>query len=174
MARKPTKVSLRARQRNLIEGRATKGLTNKQLANQLAVSQADLSRFMQASPKQVKRSPRLYAVYEKAMRPKVREALGTPIRRYISSPTKIERLAKDKSLIRKYEDVVPVGYEIMSVMHPSSLRSHNWAVGIAERGLPVSSWTTLKTMHDEGRLSEEDWDYVNELFDEVYGEEAAA
>ena len=172
MARKPTKVSLLARQRNLIEGRATKGLTQKQLAKELAVSQADLSRFLHASPQQVKRSSRLQNVYSKSTRPQLREELSVPkIRRYETDSAKLRKQSKDLTLIRKYPDTVSTGADIVALdtKHSSTARTLQWNEGTQKR-FGTTSWKQIREMRLRGQIDDDDWEYVTDLFDEIYGE----
>jgi hypothetical protein len=122
MAKRPSYISIRARQRNIIEGLETKDLTIAEGAKKFGVTPAQLKRFTETNPRKLSRSFRrspgtrgLYYVgerksvrsivgakslyrleYQESRIRDIQEDLRTGVRR-AGFPTRAERLAAIKS-----------------------------------------------------------------------------
>ena len=189
-SKRPSYPSIRARQRNILEGIGTGDLKYNQAAQRLGVTPTELRKFLDTKSPIVRRnfnrSPAYRKLYAEGERSKTREALGLKrIRRY-----EFKRSAVDRpQAMQKYPNSKQIGALIQRYYYKNGIEKIEWAAWTAEHNLPTSM-DAIKQMRAEGKITEseyrsavkswrdhyhgitdswaaryEDWDDVDDYFD---------
>ncbi len=145
MAKRPSYRSIRLRQRNIVEGLASKQIKYSEAAKQLGVTKAELQRFLEQKPQTLhqnyNRSPSYKKLFESGARPKVREELG------LKRVRVIEYHERDtKAADRQY------GRMIQRYYNENGIDRIKWSVWTWKRDMP-NSMDAIKLLYTNGRLS---------------------
>lgn len=155
-AKRPSYVSIRARQRNVIEGLGTLGST-KEAAKRLGVTRAELKRFRDTKPKKLRqifnRSPVIRRLYTLGARPETRKALGLKrIRRY-SYLEFLERSIRDvKTVPLRYENSVQIGRMVQRLYYENNIDAQRWSAYTYDNNIP-NSINTIKFLYKRGVIT---------------------
>lgn len=151
--KRPSYVSIRARQRNIIEGLGTReDLNTKEVAKRLGVTPQELRRFRDTKPKELRksfnRSPSIRKLYEEGRRSEVREKLEVPrIRRYAYS----EPILREPRL-QRHPNSKQVGRMIQRLYYENNIGPQAWSTYTYEHGLP-NSIKAIKLLYMNDRIT---------------------
>jgi hypothetical protein len=171
--KRPSYKSIRARQRNILEGLGTSDLKYAQAAKRFGVTPRELKRFVETKPKNLRtnfnRSPanaKLYgATKATVQRREVRETLGVKkIRKYKIRESQIQdiRNAKISGLSpSEIRNRYQIGEQIQNLYVSREHARYDWASYTREHDLPTSM-DTLRLLNRNGKISNDEYmDAVN-------------
>lgn len=168
-SKRPSYVSIRARQRNIIEGIGTRDLTYKQAAKEFGVTRQELRRFRESKPKDLRRiynrSPALRKLYTEGERPVTRQVLGIKrIRRYEFE----EHILKEPRAL-KYPNSKQIGRMIQRIYYENNFGKQQWSIYTHERSLP-NSIDDIKLLYKNGKLTSSQYHAILKEWREDYPE----
>lgn len=143
--KRPSYTSIRARQKNIIEGLGTSDLKYAQAAKRFGVEPRELRKFVTSKPKTLRtnfnRSPTYKKLYEEGTRGEVRETLGVRrIKRYAFHEKEIQLLKKHTTPYSPEESQrrVQIGEMVQRLYVDKDLARYEWAEYTREHNLPTS------------------------------------
>ena len=165
-ARRPSTVSIRARQRNILEGMGTADDKYKQAAKRFGVTPRQLKTFVTTPSSKMRsdfnRSPayrKLYGTAKSApeQRKQVRETFEVPrIRRYQYKELQIRNLKKRGYSERELRNRTQIGEQIQAIYSGRAVSRYKWAGYAREHNLPTSI-DTIRLLLRNDRMSDSDY-----------------
>ena len=160
-SKRPSYVSIRARQRNIIEGMGTRDLTYAQAAKEFGVTRQELKRFVETKPTKLRssynRSPGYAKLYREGERGEVRSTLK--VKRITRYPhmraVKYERPTTTQEIKRQQ-----VSRMVQNLYYKNGHDATVWANYARENNLP-SSVDAIILLHNNGKM--DDKTYVETL-----------
>ena len=161
MAKRPSYVSIRARQKNILEGIGTAGLNYKQAARRFGVKPRELKRFVETKPRDLRqnfnRSPaykKLYGTGTAAeQRKTVRQTVGVyKVKRYKYRVSQIEELKSLKLTPKELRNRTAIGNLVQNLYSQREYEKYDWASYTYNHDLPRSI-DSIRTMHRNNKLS---------------------
>lgn len=162
MAKRPSYVSIRARQRNIIEGL---GAPNKQnyakAAKRFGVTPRELKKFTETKPKKLRknfnRSPTYNELYTKGSRPEVRQALGVKrIQRYRYREQEIKDLKVMQLSPEEVRKRTLVGEAIQNLYTSREHPRYEWARYASENDIPTSI-DAIRLLHRNNKINDDEY-----------------
>ena len=156
--KRPSYVSIRARQRNIIEGMGSGQLTVKQAAKKLGVTPSELRAFTQErKPKEIRaafnHSPAYRKLYEAGQRKNVKATLGvTRVYRYEFR----EEVLRNKVVMnagQRRPNPKQVGRMVQRLYYLNNIGPQHWSAWTYEHGLP-NSIDDIKLLWKNKRISD--------------------
>ena len=168
-SKRPSYVSIRARQRNIIEGIGTRNLTYRQAAKEFGVTRPELKRFLETKSKDLRksynRSPSLRKLYAEGERPETRRVLGVKrIRRYEFRERVLRPMFREPS---KVSDV-QIGRMIQRLYYENNIKTQMWAVYTREHKLPTSI-DSIRLLYRNGRMDSGTYNAAIKTWADYYG-----
>ena len=154
-SKRPSYVSIRARQRNIIEGMGTRDLTYAQAAKEFGVTRPELKRFVETKPTKLRsnynRSPGYSKLYREGERSEVRQTLGVKrIRKAkIIRPRQYERPVTTKQVKQQQIDRL-----VQNLYYKNGKDKADWANYTREHNLP-SSIDSIRLLHKNDRIDDD-------------------
>ena len=172
-SKRPSYVSIRARQRNIIEGIGTRNLRYKDAAKEFGVTRQELKRFLETKPqtlrKSYNRSPSLRKLYVEGERPETRRVLGVKrIRHYEFREHVLRPMEKD---LTKVSDL-QTGRLIQRLYYINNIDTQNWAAYTREANLPASI-DTIRLLHRNGKITDATYRAALREWAKTYGIKAS-
>jgi hypothetical protein len=178
--KRPSYVSIRARQKNIIEGLGTSDLKYAQAAKRFGVEPRELRKFAETKPKTLRRnfnrSPVYKKLYAEGARSEVREKLGV---RRIKHYAIREKELRQLPYARKYTESETtrrrqIGELLQNLYVSDELSRYRWASYVREHDLPTSI-AALQLLHRNDRISDSeyqralsDWRAIYNISDQHY------
>ena len=167
--KRPSYVSIRRRQRNIIEGIGTRNLSDKEAAKEFGVTRPELKRFKEAKPKDLRkiynRSASARKLYAEGERTETRRILGIKrIRVYEWRENVLRPMYKQP---KKVSDV-QIGRMIQALYEPNHFKSQAWAIYARDHNIP-SSIDSIKLLHRNGRTSHRQYSSIIKAWAAIYG-----
>jgi hypothetical protein len=136
--KRPSYLSIRRRQRNIIEGMGTRDIKYAQAAREFGVTRAELRKFTETKPdvlrRQYNRSPVMRKLYAEGERKEARRVLGVKrIRRY-----QFEEQVLTEPRLLKYPNEKQIGRIIQKLYYQNNIGAQNWSTYTYENNLPNS------------------------------------
>lgn len=176
MAKRPSYKSIRARQRNIIEGLGTSDLKYAQAADRFGVTPRELRRFVTTKPKDLRknfnRSPantKLYGASTAAkQRKEVRESLGvSKVKRYKFREQEIRDLKVLKLKEPELRNRTQIG-ELVQNLYTSKIHArYDWASYAREHDIPTSI-DAVKLLHRNNRISDSEYTDAVQTWRDIY------
>ncbi len=166
--KRPSFVSIRRRQRNIIEGMGTRDLKFGETAKQFGVTPHDLEHFLTTRPKTLRKSfnrnPANVRLWQTGDRKEVRKALGVSrIRVYEHDETEITSRA------RKLTDAdLQIGRMIQRVYIKNNEDAQQWSIYTREHDLP-NSILHLRLLYHNGRITRAEYRAALRAWKAKYG-----
>lgn len=165
--RRPSYVSIRRRQRNIIEGMGTGDLKYAETAKRLGVTQKQLRHFLETRPKKLRpgfnRSPATRKLYAEGERSEVRKELGIKrIKRYEFR----ENVLHDKINTPTNKDFL-IGRAVQRLYYVNDQHRQDWSVFARENGLP-NSIKAIQKMYRDGQLSDRRYRSILVTWKKIY------
>jgi len=155
MAKRPSYISIRARQRNIIEGMGTRDLRYAQAAKEFGVTRHELKRFLETKPKDLRRrfnrSPSTRKLYQEGERPETRRILR--VKRISRYPFR-ERELRDELIRPRLPNKIIVGKMVQRLYYDNNIASQEWAIYTREHDVP-SSMTAIRLLWRNDRISDD-------------------
>lgn len=156
MAKRPSYVSIRRRQRNIIEGMGTRDIKYKQAAKELGVTQSELRKFLETKPtvlrRNFNRSPVYTKLYKEGQRAETRRLLG--VKRIREYPF-LESVIREPRIQRKPEDA-QIGRMIQRLYYINNIGPQNWSTYTREHNLP-NSIKAIKLLYRNNRITRDQY-----------------
>lgn len=181
-ARRPSKISIRARQRNILEGMGTADDRYKQAAKRFGVTPRQLKTFVTTKPAQMRtdfnRSPaykKLYGTAKTApeQRKQVRETFEvTRIKRYKIREADIRRLKLQRLSEKELRNRTQIGELVQNLYSQGSYDKYKWANYVHDKHLPTSI-DTIKLLHRNGNISDKAYIAAVKQWRAIYNVSAA-
>ena len=182
--RRPSYLSIRRRQRNIIEGIGTRDIRIAQAAKEFGVTQRELRKFIETKPdklrKSYNRSPALRKLYAEGERKETRRVLGVPrIRRYAFE----EQVLQEPRLLR-YPNERQIGRMVQRLYYMNNIGPQNWSEYTYSNNLP-NSIKAIRLLWRNGKITDsryktilgiwrDDYPSANNAYYESYLGEIAA
>lgn len=176
MAKRPSYVSVRARQRTILEYLAATGKTFKQAAKDFGVKPRELEKFALSKPtrerEQFNRSPVLRKLYYEAERPRLARytrTQGTTLRRIKFEPAELQVLRGTPGLRETSTNELQIGEMIQNLYRPPEQVTPQflWAVYTREHGIP-DSIRTLRLLGRNKRISASEYRDAITVWGNIY------
>jgi hypothetical protein len=169
MARKrPSYVSIRARQRNIIEGVGTRDLRYAQAAKEFGVTKSELRKFLETKPKDLRRnfnrSPATRKLYAEGERPETRRILG--VKRITRYPFR-ERVLRDELARPRLANKQQIGKMIQRLYYDNNIAAQEWASYAREHDLP-NSMKNIRLLYHNDRISEGQYKTILKNWRNIY------
>jgi hypothetical protein len=177
--RRPSYKSIRARQRNILEGLGTSDLKYAQAAKRFGVTPRELKRFVETKPRKLRtnfnRSPanaKLYGASKATVqRREVRETLGVKrIRKYKIRESQIQDIKNVKvsglsqtEIRNRYQ----IGEQIQNLYTSREHARYDWASYTREHDLPTSM-DTIKLLHRNDKISDDEYMDAVTMWRDIY------
>lgn len=167
-SKRPSYLSIRARQRNIIEGIGTRDIKYAQAAKEFGVTRTELKRFIETKPKDLRksynRSPSIRKLYEEGERSETRKALGVKrIKRYEFRENVLRPLYKDP---QKVSDI-QIGHMVQRLYYENNIATQMWAVYVRENDLPTSI-DEIRRRYRAGRMSSVTYNTAIKTWAKIY------
>ena len=184
-SKRPSYVSIRARQKNIIEGLGTSDLKYAQAAKRFGVEPRELRKFVTTKPKNLRRNFNRSASYNKLygkgktaseQRGEVRENLGVKrIKRYAIRKEDVKAIVSSKRYNpAETENRVQIGKILQNLYYKGEQAQTEWASYTREHGLP-NSIQVLRLLYQNDRISGPDyanalaqWKAIYNISDAIY------
>lgn len=165
--RRPSYKSIRARQRNLLEGIGTADVRYKEAAAKLGVTPRELKTFVETKPKNLRsnfnRSPAYRKLYgastASVQRKQVRQSLGiSRISRYEPRESEIQNIARGTYRYpeRERRNRTQIGELIQNLYVKGSKDRYQWASYAQQHSLPTSI-DTIRLLHRNGQIGDNEY-----------------
>ncbi len=170
-SKRPSYVSIRARQRNILEGMEERGLNKKQAAKEFGVTRRQLETFIETKPKGVRtkfnRSPAYAKLYREGERKETRRVLGVK---------SIHRVEFRENIIRPFSKLTEpkaiskqqTGRMIQRLYYTNNIQSQQWAAYTRESGLPLNM-DAIRLLHRNGKISDANYNAAVTNWGQMYG-----
>jgi hypothetical protein len=177
--KRPSYKSIRARQRNILEGLGTSDLKYAQAAKRFGVTPRELKRFVETKPRTLRtnfnRSPanrKLYgATRADVQRREVRENLGIKkIKRYKYRPSQLADIRNPKVLKMseaERRNRTQIGEQIQNLYTRRVFAAYDWASYTREHNLPASI-TAMNLLHRNNKISDDDYMEAIQVWRNLY------
>ncbi len=176
--KRPSYVSVRKRQVNILEGIGTTNASYKEVAKRFGVKPHQVEKFVTLSPKQIRQrmnlSPAYRKLYEAGERKEVRERLGVKkIQHQIYDP----RYAYIVSLRTMRAGIIPeeerakrlrITTMVNRLYIPKVKPFHEWAAYTQEKQIPVSI-RTIMFFYENGKISRNSLIDILGQWKKIYG-----
>lgn len=174
-AKRPSYVSIRARQRRIIDYMASTGKNVPQTAKELDVKPRELRSFIETKPKKLRkkynRSPITRELFEKGEERKIRRQVAQEKQSY-------RRVTGRISEIRFYRETPGIDPELRRrriielervryISTDKNYRSTQWAMYADKQNIPVSI-KAIRAMHEDGDIDDYDFDEIVDAWEEIY------
>jgi len=176
-AKRPSYVSIRARQRRILDYQLSTGKKDKETAKEFGVTTAQLRKFVESDPKKLRRSynrsPNTKKLYSEGQEKEVRKMVRkehVPYQRTtvkVSYP-KLASLTEEKELEDYYHTASRVEYLYAWEVSPSMAKSHQWEIYTSRLDLPISI-DSINAMHDRGDIDDAAYDRIISRWRAIYG-----
>ena len=165
-SKRPSSPSIKARQRNIIEGMATRDLTNKQAAKEFGVTLRQYNSFTGTKNlrSNFNRSPAYAKLYREGERKETRKVLGVKrITRY-----KYQHLPTTNTpMTTKQAEQEQVKIMIRYLYYKNGHDKAQWANYSRENHIP-SSIKAIILLHDNGKISDDKFTEIVRVWKETY------
>jgi hypothetical protein len=154
-SKRPSKPSIKARQRNIIEGQATRGITDKQAAKEFGVTLRQYKTFKGTKNLRANynRSSAYSKLYREGERKETRKVLGVSrITRYKYKQLPVTNTDQSEKQLRQEQVKVAIRY----LYYKNGRDKMEWANYAREHNIP-SSIKAIKLLHDNGRITDHDF-----------------
>jgi len=178
--KRPSYVSIRARQKNIIEGLGTSDLKYAQAAKRFGVEPRELKKFIETKPKNLRRnfnrSDAYRKLYTEGSRAEVRENLGVRrIKHYAIRKEDVEAIVSSRRYIyTETENRVKIGKMLQQLYYRGEQPQAEWAAYTREHDLPTSI-NVLRLLYQNDRLDGptyknaiREWQAVYNISDNIY------
>jgi hypothetical protein len=175
-ARRPSYKSIRARQRNILEGIGTADVKYKEAAKRLGVTPRELKTFVETKPRKLRpnfnRSPAYRKLYGASTAPEqrkqVREQLGIPrVRRYQAAEQDIQALRLQRLPEKELRNRTQIGEQIQNLYYRGQNDRYLWAAYAREHDLPTSI-DTLRLLHRNDKVSDSEYAQAVKTWRDIY------
>ncbi len=169
MAKKrPSYISIRRRQRNIVEGMGTRDIKYAQTAKEFGVTRRELRTFLETKPKDLRRmynrNPAYTRLYELGKRSEVSKTLGIKrVRRY----EVLEQLLAEPR-IQRYPNSKQIGRIIQRYYYANNFGGIGWAIYTREHDLPLSI-TAIKLLFRNDKLTNDQYVRAVDVWRDLYG-----
>ena len=165
-SKRPSKVSIKARQRNIIEGQASRGLTNKQAAKEFGVTLRQYKAFTGTKNlrSNFNRSPAYAKLYREGERSETRKVLGVKrITRYRYNELPTTNTVQTAKQLKAEQVKVAIRY----LYYKNGQDKMEWSRYVRDHNLP-SSIDTLKLLHDNGKIDDTEYGQILTSWAQIY------
>jgi hypothetical protein len=166
-SKRPSSPSIKARQRNIIEGMATRDLTYTQAAKEFGVTRRQLKKFTTTKNlrSNYNRSPAYAKLYREGERKETRKVLGVrTIRRYDYQHLPVTNTAQKDQQLRDEQVKVQIRYLYYKNGHDKA----EWANYAREHHIP-SSIDAIVVLHNNDRIDDTKFGQVLTSWAQIYG-----
>src|ERR1035437_15402 len=165
-SKRPSKPSIKARQRNIIEGTATRGLTSKQAAKEFGVTLRQYKTF--TGTKNLRpnfsRSPAYAKLYREGERKETRKVLGVSrITRYKYKQLPVTNTDQSEKQLRQEQVKVAIRY----LYYKNGRDKMEWANYAREHNIP-SSIDSIMVMHKNDKIDDTKFGQVIASWAQIY------
>lgn len=182
MAKRPSKVSLRARQKNILEGLGTTDFKYAEAAKKFGVTPRQLKRFVETKPQDLRRNFNRSPAYEKLygaasssteQRKEVRERLGVSrIKRYKYRERDIQNLKTLRLSEKELRNRTQIGEQLQNLYTKAVHARYDWASYTREHNLPRSI-EAIKLLHRNNQISDDEYLTTIKVWRDIYTVSAA-
>jgi hypothetical protein len=165
-SKRPSKVSIKARQRNIIEGMATRDLTYKQAAKEFGVTRQQLKKFVGTKNlrSNYNRSPAYAKLYREGERKETRKVLGVSrITRYKYKQLPITNTDQSEKQLRQEQVKVAIRY----LYYKNGQDRAQWANYAREHNIP-SSIDSIVVLHNNDRIDDTKFGQIIASWAQIY------
>lgn len=167
--RRPSYISIRRRQRNIIEGMGTSELKYAETAKKFGVTKKQLKDFLETRPKNLRRgynqSPARRKLFEAGERSEVRKTLNIKrIRKYEFR----ENVLNDKAKPLSRSDFL-TGRMVQRIYYVNDQMRQNWSVFARENDLP-NSIKTIKFLYHNGKINISRYRHILKVWKNIYSD----
>lgn len=165
-SKRPSKVSIKARQRNIIEGTATRGLTSKQAAKEFGVTLRQYKAFTGTKNLRANfnRSPAYSKLYREGERKETRKVLGVSrITRYDYQHLPITNKEQTDKQLRQEQVKVAIRY----LYYKNGQDRAQWANYAREHNIP-SSIDSVVVLHNNNRIDDTKFGQILASWQDIY------
>jgi len=170
-SKRPSYVSIRARQRNIIEGLGTRDLTYGQAAKEFGVTRQQFKKFVESKPKNLRssynRSPAYQKLYREGERKETRRVLGA--RKGIKHYKKFADIPqRGVTYTPQQANEQQINKMLQNLYVTNHAGGATWANYAREHRIP-SSLDAIILMHNNGKIDDHEFVSVVRAWQGIYG-----
>jgi hypothetical protein len=173
MAKRPSYVSIRRRQRNIVEGMGTGNLKYAEAAKKLGVTQGELRRFLETKPRELHKNFNRTATYnklfEKGSRGNVRQSFDL---KRITKYEVREEILRDPVRQGHKNVNVQIGRMLQTYYYQNGFKGIQWSIDTREHDLP-NSIKAIRVLFKNGRISKSEYVRAVTKWNQLYKPTAA-